>query len=142
MPMDHRDGRAGRLIRARLTRWAQAGHRATHAGLHWLRERVGTAAGRAEPAAGPASNVPAIVRRRLQPVASSGWRSWAVAAWVVVIAAILRFVKLGFPPQLVFDEIYYAREGQELLDHSVEWRYDYDSAGSKSFFGVQALFKF
>ena len=60
--------------------------------------------------------VPASVRRRLEPMRSSGWRSWAVAAWVVVIAAILRFVKLGFPPQLVFDEVYYAPEGQDLLD--------------------------
>ena len=56
------------------------------------------------------------------------WRSWVVAAWVVAIAAILRFVKLGFPPELVFDELYYANEGQELLDHGVEWRYDYDEA--------------
>jgi len=58
------------------------------------------------------------------------WRSWVVALWVVAIAAILRFVKLGFPPTLVFDETYYAREAQELLDHGVEWRYDYDDAGN------------
>jgi dolichyl-phosphate-mannose-protein mannosyltransferase len=54
------------------------------------------------------------------------WRSWVVALWVVVIAAILRFVKLGFPPSIVFDETYYVHEGQELLDHGVEWRYEYD----------------
>jgi len=56
------------------------------------------------------------------------WRSWLVALWVVAIAAILRFVKLSFPPSLVFDEVYYVNEGQELLDHGVEWRYDYDDA--------------
>ena len=54
------------------------------------------------------------------------WRSWVVALWVVVIAAILRFVKLGFPPSIVFDEHYYVQEGQELLDHGVEWRYEMD----------------
>ena len=57
------------------------------------------------------------------------WRSWAATAWVVAIAAILRFVNLGFPPGIVFDETYYAAEGQELLDHGVEWRTETDSAG-------------
>jgi dolichyl-phosphate-mannose--protein O-mannosyl transferase len=56
------------------------------------------------------------------------WRSWVVALWVVAIAAILRFVKLGFPPSLAFDEVYYVHEGQELLDHGVEWNYSYDDA--------------
>jgi dolichyl-phosphate-mannose-protein mannosyltransferase len=72
--------------------------------------------------------VAADVRRRLEPMPTWEWRSWVVAAWVVTIAAILRFVKLGFPPSLVFDEVYYVHEGQELLDHNVEWRYDYDDA--------------
>ena len=84
-----------------------------------------------EPAPRPATSqvadrVPASVRRRLESVRSRDWRSWAVAAWVVAIAALLRFVKLPFPHSLVFDEVYYANEGQELLDHGVEWRYDQD----------------
>ena len=74
--------------------------------------------------------VPPDLRRRLEPVPSRDTRSWLVALWVVAIAAILRFVKLGFPPGLVFDETYYAREAQELLDHGVEWRYEYDDAGN------------
>jgi dolichyl-phosphate-mannose--protein O-mannosyl transferase len=84
---------------------------------------------RAAPAA-KAREVAASVRRRLEPIASDGWRSWLVAAWVVAIAAIPRFVKLGFPPSLVFDEVYYANEGQELLDHGVEWRNATDAAGN------------
>ena len=63
---------------------------------------------RAAPATTKAREVAASVRRRLEPIASDGWRSWAIAAWVVAIAAIPRFVKLGFPPSLVFDEVYYA----------------------------------
>ena len=47
-----------------------------------------------------------------------------------MIAAILRFVNLGYPSGLVFDEVYYATEGQELLDHGVEWRTETDSAGN------------
>jgi dolichyl-phosphate-mannose--protein O-mannosyl transferase len=70
------------------------------------------------------------VRRRLEPVKSRDWWSWAGAGWVVLIAGILRFVKLSYPPSLVFDEVYYATEGQELLDHGVEWRTDTDSAGN------------
>jgi dolichyl-phosphate-mannose-protein mannosyltransferase len=73
--------------------------------------------------------VPESVRRRLETVRSRDWWSWAGAAWVVVIAAILRFVKLPFPGSLVFDEVYYATEGRELIDHNVEWRTETNSAG-------------
>jgi dolichyl-phosphate-mannose-protein mannosyltransferase len=70
------------------------------------------------------------IRRRLTAAPAWTWRSWAVAGWVVTIAAILRFVNLGLPPGLVFDEVYYATEGAELLEHGVEWRTETDSAGS------------
>jgi dolichyl-phosphate-mannose-protein mannosyltransferase len=69
------------------------------------------------------------VRRRLGTVPRDTWRSWAATAWVVAIAAILRFVHLGLPNRQVFDEVYYANEGQQMLDHGVEWRTEYDSAG-------------
>lgn len=58
------------------------------------------------------------------------WQSWAVAAWVGLIAGLLRFVNLQLPPIKVFDEIYYATEGKELLDHGVEWRQVTDAAGN------------
>ncbi|MDT5029373.1 MAG: dolichyl-phosphate-mannose-protein mannosyltransferase, partial [Micromonosporaceae bacterium] len=70
------------------------------------------------------------IRRRLETMSPWQWRSWAAAAWVVAIAAILRFVNLGLPRGMVFDEVYYATEGQELLDHGVEWRTETDSAGN------------
>jgi dolichyl-phosphate-mannose-protein mannosyltransferase len=78
----------------------------------------------------PSPTVPVSLRRRLEPVAAWDWMSWAGALWVVAIAAILRFVKLPFPTSLVFDEVYYATEGKELLDHGVEWRTETDSVGN------------
>jgi dolichyl-phosphate-mannose-protein mannosyltransferase len=77
-----------------------------------------------------AEDVSDSVRRRLSTVPKDSWKSWAATAWVVAIAAILRFVNLGLPNSIVFDEVYYANEGQELLDHGVEWRTEFDSAGN------------
>jgi dolichyl-phosphate-mannose--protein O-mannosyl transferase len=76
-----------------------------------------------------ASEVPDAIRRRLRPISGWTWTSWAATAWIAVIAAILRFVDLGRPTGVVFDEVYYAVEGQELLDHGVEWRTLTDPAG-------------
>ena len=59
--------------------------------------------------------VPSHLRRRLEPMRAWDWPSWGATALIVLIAALLRFVRLGFPPSLVFDEVYYATEGQELL---------------------------
>jgi dolichyl-phosphate-mannose-protein mannosyltransferase len=75
-------------------------------------------------------DVPDAVRRRLSSVSARDWRSWVAAGWVVAIAAILRYVNLGLPRGYIFDEVYYAVEGQEMLDHSVEWRTETDSAGN------------
>ncbi len=77
----------------------------------------------------PRARVPDSVRRRLESMPAWTWQSWAAALWVTVIAGVLRFINLGQPDQLVFDEVYYANEGQQLLDHHVEWRYATDSAG-------------
>ena len=87
------------------------------------------APGAAEPPR-PKVSVPENIRRRLEPVRGRDWWGWGAAIWVVLIAGILRFVRLGFPPSLVFDEVYYANEGKELLDHGVEWRTETDSAGN------------
>ena len=79
--------------------------------------------------AGMSRGVSDSVRRRFTAMPAWDWRSWAAVGWVVAIAAILRFVNLGFPPGLVFDEVYYANEGRELLEHGVEWRNETDAAG-------------
>jgi dolichyl-phosphate-mannose-protein mannosyltransferase len=62
-----------------------------------------------------------LVRRRLAPAMPLPWVSWAATVWVTVIAALVRLYHYGTPPGILFDELYYATEGQELLDHSVEW---------------------
>src|SRR5258705_5735262 len=74
-------------------------------------------------------HVPDVVRKRLESMPAWTWSSWAAAMWVTAIAAILRLIILGEPNKLVFDEVYYAQEGQQLLDHGVEWRYITDAAG-------------
>jgi dolichyl-phosphate-mannose--protein O-mannosyl transferase len=81
-----------------------------------------------EPA--PKVTVPESIRRRLQPYQSWTWTAWGAAIWVTLIAGILRFVNLSRPNSLVFDEVYYATEGQQMLDHGVEWRTATDSAGA------------
>jgi dolichyl-phosphate-mannose--protein O-mannosyl transferase len=66
--------------------------------------------------------VPEAVRRRLCPrLPADGWKSWLVTGAIVLIAAVLRLVDLGKPPGKIFDEIYYATEGHDLLVHGVEW---------------------
>jgi len=80
-----------------------------------------TAAGD-EPAEASPRPVPEIVRRRLAPeMPSDGWFSWIGTLVVVAIAGVLRFVNLSKPPGKIFDEIYYATEGHDMITHGVEW---------------------
>lgn len=66
--------------------------------------------------------LPAAVRRRLAPLDNwlEPW-SWLATAVVVVIAGVLRLVNLSHPPGTIFDELYYANEGNELLAYGFEW---------------------
>jgi dolichyl-phosphate-mannose-protein mannosyltransferase len=67
-------------------------------------------------------DVPAIVRRRLDPkMPDDTVLSWVGTLLVTVIAGVLRFMNLGHPPGKIFDEIYYATEGHDLLVHGIEW---------------------
>ena len=85
------------------------------------------------PEAGPGetrgASVPDSIRRRLTSMSARDPMSWVATALVVAIAAGLRFFRLGFPPGKVFDEVYYASEGAELLRYGVEWRPHTDSFG-------------
>ncbi|GIJ48456.1 phospholipid carrier-dependent glycosyltransferase [Virgisporangium aliadipatigenens] len=69
----------------------------------------------------PPPGITEEVRQRLAVVGSDAM-SWWATGFVVFITALLRLVNLGRPPQIIFDETYYATEGQELLAHGVEWR--------------------
>jgi dolichyl-phosphate-mannose-protein mannosyltransferase len=69
--------------------------------------------------------IPEVVRRRLAPdFAVHDWRGWLATGWVVAIAAVLRLVGLNKPKGMIFDEIYYAKEGGQLLQYGVEWQPD------------------
>jgi dolichyl-phosphate-mannose-protein mannosyltransferase len=65
--------------------------------------------------------VPDIVRRRLAPPMPVWWVSWLATFWVTAIGVFVRVFHYGSPAAIMFDETYYATEGQELLDHGVEW---------------------
>ena len=73
------------------------------------------------------SQVPAHLRRRLEPVARRDWTSWGAAALGRAHRRHPALRQSRLPARLVFDEVYYANEGQELLDHGVEWRTETDS---------------
>ncbi len=60
------------------------------------------------------------------------WLSWAATGVVVLVAAILRFVNLPHPDEKIFDEVYYATEGHDLITHGVEW----DETGNTGAFVV------
>lgn len=49
---------------------------------------------------------------------------------VLVLAALMRFVNLGFPQKLIFDETYYVKDAYSLLNHGVElsWAEDANPA--------------
>ena len=64
------------------------------------------------------------VRHRLAPKVGPDRWSWVAAAVVTFIAGALRLVGITHPTGKIFDEIYYATEGQELFDHGVEWQPD------------------
>ena len=71
-----------------------------------------------------AREIPSIIHRRLTPFDPRGdVASWYATAFVVFVAAVLRFAGLSQPAGKVFDETYYAREGWALLTKGVEWNY-------------------
>jgi dolichyl-phosphate-mannose-protein mannosyltransferase len=83
----------------------------------------------AEPPAPVPVPVPEPTRRRLYPpMPADGWKSWIPTFLVTAIAGILHFVHLSQPPGQIFDEIYYAKEGDDLLYHGVEWDHNSNSA--------------
>ncbi len=81
-----------------------------------------------EPAPDPVQ-VPEPTRRRLYPaMPKDGWLSWIPTVLITAIAGILHLVGLTHPRGQIFDEIYYAKEGSDLLVHGVEWDHNLNSA--------------
>jgi len=51
-------------------------------------------------------------------------RSWITVLLVAGFAATLRLIGLTHPKGLIFDEIYYAQDARQLLEHGIEWNID------------------
>ncbi|WVK84697.1 phospholipid carrier-dependent glycosyltransferase [Dactylosporangium sp. AC04546] len=68
-----------------------------------------------------AAPVPDIVRRRLAGPGRFTPNFWLVAILVTGIGLVLRLVNLSHPKETIFDEVYYANEAWDLLQHGVEW---------------------
>ncbi len=73
----------------------------------------------------PGAAAVAATRERLRdrlglPHPDPLWWAWAVAGVIGVVAGVLRFVRLGTPPTLVFDETYYVQGGLSLLRYGYE----------------------
>jgi dolichyl-phosphate-mannose-protein mannosyltransferase len=82
-----------------------------------------------DPAAPEPERVPDLVRRRLAPpMPEDSFWSWMATIVVVVIGAMLRLINLSTPPGKIFDEVYYATEGEDLLEHGVEWNHSANNA--------------
>ena len=69
----------------------------------------------------PAPTRTEILRARLlEPMPRDGWIGWAVPGIIAVLGGILRFLNLGRPHKLVFDETYYVKDGWSLIQYGVE----------------------
>jgi dolichyl-phosphate-mannose--protein O-mannosyl transferase len=61
-----------------------------------------------------------VVRRLDDRLPDDGWRSWIFPLFVTLIAGLLRITNLSHPPGKIFDEVYYAKDANDLLHHGVE----------------------
>ncbi|WP_104168413.1 dolichyl-phosphate-mannose--protein mannosyltransferase [Arthrobacter sp. SX1312] len=62
----------------------------------------------------------ALLARLLGAASPGGALRWAVPLAVALLAGILRFVRLGEPGSLVFDETYYVKDAYSLLQSGYE----------------------
>jgi dolichyl-phosphate-mannose-protein mannosyltransferase len=84
--------------------------------------QAATASTARAPAVPAQERVPDVVRRRLAPaMPPDGTLAWVGTVLVVAMAAVLRLIGLEHPRGKIFDEVYYATEGHDLLTHGVEW---------------------
>jgi dolichyl-phosphate-mannose-protein mannosyltransferase len=72
-----------------------------------------------DPDVTPVAAVPAAHRLRVRLPADAAL-SWVATLVVTAVAAALRFWAIGSPKGKVFDEVYYATEAHELLQHGYE----------------------
>ncbi|WP_455359049.1 dolichyl-phosphate-mannose--protein mannosyltransferase [Streptomyces sp. SYSU K21746] len=58
------------------------------------------------------------------------WSAWGGPLLVALVAGVLRFVNLGSPKAVIFDETYYAKDAWALINRGIEssWPKDIDKA--------------
>ena len=72
-------------------------------------------------ATGPFSASVASARSRLvPPMPRPAWAGWVGAVLVALFAGVLRFIRLGHPPGIYFDETYYAKNAFSLWEFGYE----------------------
>jgi len=76
--------------------------------------------GRLTPPRAPDRGVASLAERLWPPMPSPRWWGWLGAAVVTAVAGIIRFVELGRPHAVIFDETYYAKEGLSLIRFGYE----------------------
>lgn len=68
----------------------------------------------------PSRDVASLPRRLFPPLPSSGIRGWIGPIVVTVLGGLLRFVNLGQPNAVIFDETYYPKDAASLLRFGYE----------------------
>ncbi|MEV0380605.1 phospholipid carrier-dependent glycosyltransferase [Nonomuraea sp. NPDC050643] len=66
------------------------------------------------------SNWGAPARRLVPPMQDSPLVGWSGPIAIAIFGGLLRFVRLGEPKAVVFDETYYVKDAYSLLTHGVE----------------------
>ena len=69
---------------------------------------------------GPRRDIASLPARLMPPMPSSGWMGWIGPVVVTIIGGLLRFIDLGRPHAVMFDETYYPKDALSLLRHGVE----------------------
>lgn len=72
------------------------------------------------PDLGPPESARSPLHRLRARMPSDPVLSWICTLTITAIAASLRFWNIGYPEGKIFDEVYYANEGSELLDQGYE----------------------
>lgn len=76
--------------------------------------------GRLEAPKAPDRSVESLPARLWPPLPAPRWLGWLGALVVTAVAAVIRFVDLGRPHAVMFDETYYAKEGLSLIRFGYE----------------------
>jgi Gpi18-like mannosyltransferase/predicted membrane-bound dolichyl-phosphate-mannose-protein mannosyltransferase len=76
--------------------------------------------GRRKPTTASGASVRSSFHRWFAPLEGSAWmlpRDWAIAGFLTVASFVSSFIDYTWPAEKIFDEIYYARAGEEYLQH-------------------------